>query len=270
MKRSLIALLAVLFLAACSSDDADQLAFQDVPADQLYNEALVLMNDGSYREAIVKLRELDRLHPYTEYARRAMVMLAFSNYSTGRYDEAINSARRYLALYPGHKDAAYAQYIIGNSYFRQIPDVTRDQEMTQKALAAMDELVRNYPDSEYATDARRKIQVTRDQLAGKEMDVGRYYLQRDDYLAAINRFRTVVEQYQDTRHIEEALFRLTEAYYALGIVPEAQTAAAVLGHNFPDSQWYKDAYSLLKEGGYEPSENRKSWISRAFDGINVL
>lgn len=270
MKRSVFAVLVVFMLAACSSDDADNLAFQDVPADQLYNEALVLMNDGKYRQAIVKLRELDRLHPYTEYARRSMVMLAFANYSTGRYEEAINAAKRYLVLYPGHKDAPYAQYIIGNSYFRQIPDVTRDQESTQKALAAMDELVRNYPDSEYANDARHKIQVTKDQLAGKEMEIGRYYLQRDDYLAAINRFRVVVEQYQQTRHIEEALFRLTESYYALGIVPEAQTAAAVLGHNFPDSRWYKDAYSLLKEGGYEPSENKKSWISRAFDGIKIL
>ncbi|MEW5422795.1 outer membrane protein assembly factor BamD [Amorphus sp. 3PC139-8] len=269
MKRSVVAVVAVLALSACSSDDADNLAFQDVPADQLYNEALVLMDDGDYRAAIVKFRELDRLHPYTEYARRSMVNLAFAYYSTGRYEEAINTAQRFLALYPGNKDAAYAHYIIGNSYFRQIPTVERDQETTQKALAAMDELVRNYPDSEYATDARRKIQITRDQLAGKEMEVGRYYLQRDDYVAAINRFRVVVEQYQQTRHVEEALFRLTEAYYSLGVIPEAQTAAAVLGHNFPDSRWYKDAYSLLKKGGYEPSENEKSWISRAFDSFSV-
>ncbi len=270
MKRSVFALVSLAMLAACSSNDADKLAFQDVPADQLYNEALVLLNDGDYKEGMVKLQEVDRLHPYSEWARKSLVMLAYANYQRGRYEEAINAAQRYLALYPGHEDAPYAQYIIGNSYFRQIPDITRDQEMTQKALAAMDELVRNYPDSEYADDARHKIQVTRDQLAGKEMEVGRYYLERDDYLAAINRFRVVVEQYQQTRHIEEALFRLTEAYYAIGIIPEAQTAAAVLGHNFPDSRWYKDAYSLLKTGGYEPSENKRSWISRSFEGFNLL
>lgn len=270
MKRSVFAVIAVLVLAGCSSKDTDKLAFQDVPADQLYNESLVLLNDGDYKQAMVKLQEVDRLHPYSEYARKSMVMLAYAYYQRGQYEEAINSAQRFLALYPGHEDAPYAQYIIANSYFRQIPEISRDQAMTQRALAAMDELVRNYPDSEYASDARHKIQVTRDQLAGKDMEVGRYYLERKDYLAAINRFRVVVEQYQQTRHIEEALFRLTEAYYALGIIPEAQTAAAVLGHNFPDSRWYKDAYSLLKTGGYEPSENKQSWISRAFEGIKLL
>lgn len=272
MKRgswSVVALAAVM-LAACSSKDSDSLAFQDVPADRLYNEALSLMNDRDYRGAIVKFEEVDRLHPYSEYARKSMVMLAFASYSRGNYEEAISAARRFLALYPGHEDAAYAQYIIGQSYYRQIPDVTRDQEVTQKALDAMDELVRKYPDSPYAEDARRKIQITRDQIAGKEMEVGRYYLERDDHLAAINRFRTVVEDYQTTRHVEEALFRLTEAYYALGVISEAQTAAAVLGHNFPDSRWYRDAYSLLETGGYAPDENRRSWISRAFSGVKLL
>ena len=264
MKRSLFALVAVAVLAACSSNDTDKLAFQDVPADQLYNEALVLLNDGDYKEAMVKLQEVDRLHPYSEWARKSMVMLAYANYQRGRYEEAINAAQRYLALYPGHEDAPYAQYIIANSYFRQIPEITRDQEMTQKALAAMDELVRNYPDSEYANDARHKIQVTRDQLAGKEMEVGRYYLERRDYLAAVNRFKNVVDVYPDTRQVEEALARLTEAYYAMGLTREAQASASVLGQNFPDSPWYRDSYALLQGHGLEPRDGSSdSWFAAA-------
>ncbi len=262
--------MAAALLGACSGGSSDELAFQDVPAGQLYNEGLALMNAGDMRTAIAKFEEVDRLHPYSEYSRRSMVMVAYANYQRGNYPGAINAARRFVTLYPGHADAPYAQYLIGQSYFRQMPDVTRDQEVTEKARAAFDELVRKWPDSQYAEDARRKIAVTEDQLAGKEMEVGRYYLARNDNLAAINRFRTVVEDYQTTRHVEEALFRLTESYYALGVVGEAQTAAAVLGHNFPDSKWYDDAFDLLKKGGYEPDENRRSWISRAFSGINLL
>ena len=265
------AVLAALVVAGCgSSGEVDDLAFADTPAAQLYNEGLVLLNSGDYRGATVKFEEVDRLHPYSEYSRRSMVMLAFASYSRGNYQEAINSAKRFVTLYPGHEDAAYAQYIIAQSYFRQMPDVTRDQAVTEQALQAYEELVRNYPESPYVDDARRKIAVTQDQLAGKEMEVGRFYLQRNDNLAAINRFRNVVENYQTTRHVEEALFRITESYYALGVVNEAQTSAAVLGHNFPDSKWYRDAYSLLKKGGFEPDENRSSWISRAFSGINLL
>lgn len=271
MLRATIALTAAAFLvAACSSNKGDELAFQDTPADQLYNEALVILDSGDTRTAIAKFEEIDRLHPYSEQSRRAMIMLAYASYKRGDYEGAINAARRFVALYPGHDDAPYAQYLIGNSYYRQMPDVTRDQEVTEKALQAMDELVRKWPESEYAEDARRKIAATRDQLAGKEMEVGRYYLMGDNHIAAVNRFRTVVENYQTTRHVEEALFRLTESYYAMGIVPEAQTAAAVLGHNFPDSRWYQRSFDLLKKGGYSPSENRNSWISRAFSGIKLL
>jgi len=153
------------------------------------------------------------------------------------------------------------------SHFNQIPDVTRDQERSEKALAALQELVDRYPKSEYVADARQRMQVARDQIAGKEMEVGRFYLQRRNYTGAINRFRDVVAKYQTTRHVEEALARLTEAYLAMGIVPEAQTAAAVLGHNFPDSPWYKDSYALLQSGGLAPREDQGSWISRAFRGL---
>ena len=167
-------------------------------------------------------------------------------------------------MHPGSPDAAYAYFLIGSSYFDQIAEISRDQERTEKAVAALDEVVRKYPNTEYAVAAKRKIEVARDQLAGKEMDIGRWYMQRRDYTGAINRFKVVVTRYQTTRHVEEALLRLTEAYLTLGIVDEAQTSAAVLGHNFPDSRWYKDAYNLVQTKGLQPSENKGSWISRAF------
>jgi len=174
-----------------------------------------------------------------------------------------------VTLHPGSQDAAYAQFIIGSSYFDQIVDVSRDQGRAEKAVAALDEVARKYPNTEYAVSAKRKMDIARDQLAGKEMMVGRYYLDKKDFPGAINRFKIVVTQYQTTRHVEEALMRLTEAYLALGVVTEAQTAAAVLGHNFPDSTWYQDAYKLVKTGGVEPVENKGSWISRAFKKLGV-
>jgi outer membrane protein assembly factor BamD len=172
-------------------------------------------------------------------------------------------------LHPSSNDAAYAQYIIGSSYYDQIPDISRDQAGTRKAVAALEEVIRKYPDTEYAASARKKLEIASDNLAGKEMTIGRYYLEKRDYTGAINRFKIVVTQYQRTRHVEEALMRLTEAYMALGIVQEAQTAAAVLGHNFPDSAWYKDAYTLVKSGGLEPREAQGSWISKAFKKVGL-
>jgi outer membrane protein assembly factor BamD len=160
-------------------------------------------------------------------------------------------------------------HLIAVSNFDQIPDITRDQGRTEKAIAALEEVIRKYPNSEYVASAKKKIEVARDQLAGREMNVGRYYMERRDYTAAINRFKVVVTRYQTTRHVEEALARLTEAYMAIGIVGEAQTAAAVLGHNFPDSRWYKDAYNLVKSGGVEPSENQGSYISKAFRKLGL-
>ena len=192
-------------------------------------------------------------------------MQAYAYYEAKEYDESISAAKRYVTLHPGQSgDAAYAQFLIASSYFEEIPDITRDQGRTEKAMQALEEVARKYPTTEYATSAKKKIEVARDQLAGKEMLIGRWYLDRKDYTGAINRFKTVVTQYQTTRHVEEALMRLTESYMALGIVPEAQTAAAVLGHNFPDSPWYKDAYNLVRGGGAEPSENKDSWLSRLF------
>ena len=192
-----------------------------------------------------------------------MVMSAFTNYRQGNYDEAINAGKRYVTLYPSSEDAAYAQYIVGLCYFRQIRDVTQDQKESRRAIEAMEEVIQRWPESQYVEDARTKVRFARDQLAGKEMQVGRYYLERREYIAAAKRFRYVVENYSNTRHVEEALARLTETYYAMGLTSEAQTAAAVLGHNYPDSQWYKDSYALLQTGGLEPRENAGSWISRA-------
>jgi len=237
----------------------------DEPADRLYNEGLFLMNEKSdYKASAKKFEEVDRQHPYSEWARKSLIMSAYAYYSAGQYDESINAAKRYITLHPGSPDAAYAQYLIGASYFDQIPDVSRDQTRTERAIAALEEVTRKFPNTEYAESARKKIEVGRDQLAAKEMEVGRWYLKKKDFTGAINRFKMVVTQYQRTRHVEEALERLTECYMALGIVVEAQTAAAVLGHNFPDSPWYKDAYRLVKAGGAEPREDKGSWMSKAF------
>jgi outer membrane protein assembly factor BamD len=220
-RAALIALCAAGFplLSACSSDDDINLATyveQTEPADVLYNQGLANLEQGRLKEAGKKFEAVDRQHPYSEQARKSMVMGAFAQYRQGNYDDAINTAKRYVTLYPTSPDAAYA-----------------------------------------------KIRYARDQLAGKEMQIGRYYLERREYIAAIKRFRNVVESYSNTRQVEEALSRLTEAYYAMGLAGEAQTAAAVLGNNYPDSPWYKDAYALLQSGGLEPRENSGSWLSQA-------
>ena len=258
---------AAFALSGCmsSDDDVDLATYVERtdPADTLYNQGLANLNAGRMDEATKKFAAVDRQHPYSEYARKSLVMGAFSAYRMGNYTEAISAGKRYVQLYPSTPDAAYAQYIVGLSYFRQIADVTRDQKDSRQAIEAMEEVVQRWPDSEYVDDAQEKIRYARDQLAGKEMQVGRYYLERREYIAAVKRFRFVVENYSNTRHVEEALARLTEAYYAMGLASEAQAAAAVLGQNYPDSQWYKDSYKLLSSQGLEPRENAGSWITKA-------
>ncbi|WP_410004264.1 outer membrane protein assembly factor BamD [Bartonella sp. HY328] len=265
---SMVATTALIAGCADKDKDLDLNAYVDTieSPDVLYNQALANLEAGRLKEASKKFEAIDRQHPYTEWARKALVMGAFTNYRQANYDEAVNMARRYISLYPTSQEAAYAYYIIGLAYFRQIPDVTRDQKDTKRAVAAMQELVDRYPNSEYVADAKDKIRFGREQLAGKEMQVGRFYLERHQYLAAINRFKTVVQEYSNTNQIEEALYRLVEANFALGIIPEAQTAAAVLAQNYPDSKWYADAYKLLQKAGHSPQENTGSWISRAFKG----
>jgi outer membrane protein assembly factor BamD len=273
-RRALSRLLAISLVAgalgACSLfGDKDAVA-PDEPAEKLYNEGVFLLNERKeIKDAAKKFEEVERQHPYSEWARKSLIMAAYSYYASAQYEEAITSAQRYITLHPGNPDAAYAQYLIGASYYDQIPDVSRDQSRTEKAVAALDEVQRKYPSSEYAAAARKKIEFARDQLAGKEMNDGRYYLNKKNFIGAVNRFKIVVTQYQTTRHVEEALERLAECYMTLGIVSEAQTAAAVLGHNFPDSPWYKNAYALVKTGGTEPVEDKGSWISKAFKKIGV-
>jgi outer membrane protein assembly factor BamD len=264
--------LVVAPLGACSyfNFNKEELAAADEPADKLYNEGVFLLNKRQdYKAAAKKFEEVERQHPYSDWARKSLIMTAYANYEARDYDDAVNAARRYVTLHPGSADSAYAQFLIGASYFDQIPDVSRDQGRAQRAIAALEEVTRKYPDSEYAVSAKHKIDVARDQLAAKEMMVGRYYMNKKDFTGAINRFKIVVTQYQTTRHVEEALMRLTEAYMALGVVQEAQTAAAVLGHNFPSSRWYTDAYRLVKSGGFEPAVSEGSWITRAFKKVGL-
>ncbi|CAN1543442.1 ComL DNA uptake lipoprotein [Rhabdaerophilaceae bacterium] len=243
---------------------------KDERAEVLFNDGLGRLQANDYGAATKKFNELDKQYPYSSWSRRALILSTYAAYEGGDYAESIGQGRRYVQLYPASPETPYAQYLVGMSYFNQILDVTRDQERAEKALLTFEDLVRKWPKSEYASDARDRIRIARDQLAGKEMDIGRYYMQQRNFTGAINRYREVLVKYQTTRHVEESLSRLTEAYMALGIVNEAQTAAAVLGHNFPDSQWYKDAYALLKSGGLEPREDRGSWISRAVRAAGSL
>ena len=221
MALLLLPVASAIAISGCASkdDDIDLNAYVDTiePADVLYNQALANLNSGRLDEAAKKFDAVDRQHPYSEFARKSLVMGAFANYRAGKYDESIAMTKRYIALYPTQPEAAYAYYITGLCYYHQIPDVTREQSMTRRSIAAFNEVVERYPDSEYVEDSKQKIRFGRDQLAGKEMQVGRYYLERKEYLAAIKRFRGVVEQYSNTRQVEEALARLVEAYYALGI-----------------------------------------------------
>lgn len=262
-------LVLALPLAACSMFQKQEEVVPEQPADVLYNQALYSLNQGDRTAAAKQFVEVDKQHPYSNYAGKAILMTSYTYYRQGKWDDAINNAKRYLTLHPASPDAAYAQYLIAMSYYNEIPDVYRDQKDTKRAMDALNELIVKYPDSEYAIESKKRLDIAQDQLAAKEMQVGRYYLGRRDYIAAINRFKTVITQYQTTRHVEEALERVAEAYMALGIVSEAQTAAAVLGRNYPDSQWYKDAYTLVTSGGVAPRENDESWISKAFRKIGM-
>ena len=258
-----IALVAVL-LVGCATDEE---AYVERPVEELYNEALDKLQDDDFAGAVAGFDEVERQHPYSVWATRAQLMAAFTYYQGDLYEEAIAAASRFVELHPGHRDAPYGYYLIAMSYYERISDVDRDQKMTALALRSLDEVVRRFPDSDYARDARLKLDLTRDHLAGKEMTVGRFYLRRQYYLAAIGRFRKVVELYQTTSHAAEALHRLTEAYLAIGVPVEAQTAAAVLGHNYPGSEWYEFSYALLVDADLAPEVDERSWISRVFDAV---
>lgn len=239
----------------------------------LYSEAKKRLDRGRYEEAAVFFDEVERQHPYSVWARRAQLMSAFSYYMAQKYPEAVSSAQRFLTIHPGNKDAPYANYLIAMSYYQQIEDVTRDQKITQQASDSFNELIRRYPQSRYATDARLKLDLINDHLAGKEMEIGRFYLTRGQHLAAINRFRNVIEEpnYQRSSHVPEALHRLVEAYLSVGMTEEAQRMAAILGHNYPGSAWYERSYALMTGQGVQPvsgeEAERRGWFSRAWDRI---
>lgn len=252
----------ILALSACSSDDS--LVDDTRPAAEIYDEAEAESADGNYVVAAKGFDEVERLYPYSQLAKTAMIRSAESYYRGLRYDEARLAAQRYLDFYPSDEDAAYAQYIVALTYYDQISDVGRDQGDTIRARQALREVIERYPNSEYARDAALKRDLTLDNLAGKEMQIGRYYLGRRHYIAAINRFRTVVEQYNTTSQTPEALHRLTESYLGLGLTGEAQNAAAVLGYNFPGSEWYEDSYALLTARQLDPEYSSESWLSRNF------
>ncbi len=267
------AVVAALALSGCSmfedfnpfgAEKYKMVIEPDIPASKVYDQGLGKLANGAPQEAAKKFSDLGKQYPGSDWARKALLMTTYAQYTAGEYDSAAVSAERYVKEYPKSQEAAYALYLQASSNYAQILDISRDQDRAAKAAEMFQRVVREYPKSEYVDDSKFKIQVTLDQLAGKEMSIGRFYLTRHNYTAGINRFRAVLTNYQTTRHSEEALYRLTEAYMGLGIVDEAQTAAAVLGHNFPDGEWYKNAYSLLKSDGLAPQENKESWISKIY------
>lgn len=244
---SFIAMAAALAACGSSSSGKEKFAYVERPVEQLYASATRELERRRYDNAIAFFEEVERQHPYSSWARRSMLMKAFAYYQGNDYDEAVDAVDQFVALHPGNKDAAYAYYLKAMCHYERIRDVGRDQEFTDNAVAALTDVIRRYPDTEYAVDARLKLDLTYDHLAGKEMYIGRFYLRENKHIAAINRFKTVVDQYQTTSHAPEALHRLVEAYMELGIVGEARAAAALLGHNYPGSRWYRDSYRLFED-----------------------
>ena len=248
-----------LLLAACSSDDKP--AYVERPVSELYNSAQDLLDAKEYQKSAEAFDEVERQHPYSVWATKATLMSAYAYYQDNKYDDAITALDRFISLHPANPDVPYAYYLKALSYYEQISDVGRDQQMTQHAMDSLDDVIRRFPDSQYARDAKLKKDLTVDHLAGKEMSVGRYYQDRGEYLAAINRFKMVLDKYQTTTHVPEALARLTESYLALGLEGEAKRTASVLGHNFPDSPWYEESYDLLVGDGINTREGESWWHS---------
>ena len=266
-RSALIAAVAALAVAGCAGKkDKPRLAYEERPVELLYATGADRLDRGLWNQAVGYFEEVERQHPYSEWSRRAILMTAFAHYQGNNYAEAVGDADRFLSLYPGNPAAAYAYYLKAICYFEQIVDVGRDQAFAGLALASLRDVVQRYPNSEYAQDARLKIDMVNDQLAGKEMTIGRYYLRQGDTLAAIGRFKTVIDRYQTTSHTPEALYRLVEAYLTLGLAEEAKRNGAVLGYNYPGDAWYRDAYKLLTDKGLRPAvepqrSERRSLVS---------
>ncbi|SDE48227.1 MULTISPECIES: outer membrane protein assembly factor BamD [Kordiimonas] len=260
LKTSILGV-ALISVAACSSkDEEDVYVARDV--EVLYNLGQDNLKKKRYQLAAYAFDEVERQHPYSVWARRAQLMAAYSHYMTNNYDDATLAAERFLQLHPGNRSAPYAYYLIALSHYEQISDVGRDQAQTLRAQSSLTEVIRRFPNTEYARDARLKLDLTLDHLAGKDMKVGRFYMKRQEYLAATMRFRNVVENYQTTSHTPEALHRLVESYLALGVYDEAKMAAAVLGHNYPSSKWYRYSYALLSGKDMKPEGKSGSWLSK--------
>lgn len=258
-----------ILLAACSSTEAPE--YVERPVSELYNSAQDLLDAKEYKNAAEAFDEVERQHPYSVWATKATLMSAYSYYQDNKYDDAISAIDRFISLHPANPDVPYAYYLKALSYYEQISDVGRDQQMTQDAMQALDDIIRRFPDSKYARDAKLKKDLTVDHLAGKEMSVGRYYQDRNEFLAAINRFKSVIDSYQTTTHVPEALARLTECYLALGLEGEAKRTAAVLGHNFPGSEYYSESYALLVDDDtIKVPESDKSWWDSATQSITNL
>jgi outer membrane protein assembly factor BamD len=251
----------------------EEVQYVDEPVARIYNRGADNLDRQRWDRALRNFEEVERQHPYSSWARRAMLMEAYAHYQANQYDDAIEDAQRFISLHPGNESAPYAYYLVAMCHFERILDVGRDQGTTERALTALNDVVRRFPDTTYARDARLKIDMVYDQLAGKEMSVGRFYLQRDQHLAAINRFRNVVENenYQRTSHVPEALHRLVEAYLSVGMIDEAQRMAAILGHNFPGSEWYQRSYALMTDSGVAPvaqeEAERRGWLRRTFGTV---
>ena len=262
-----LVVVGALALAACGNKDKD--TYVERPVEVLYNTAMDDMVAENYTKASKAFEETERQHPYSIWATKAQLMSAYALYEAGNYDESILALDRFISLHPGHPDVAYAYYMKALDYYVQITDVGRDQRITEDALKTLQEVVRRFPESRYARDARLKIDLTRDHLAGKEMEIGRYYENQKEYLAAINRFRIVVDNYQTTTHVPEALHRLIECYLALGLNDEATRTASVLGYNYPGSEWYRDSYALVTNSKDLPPDLRaqKGWFAQVVDTI---
>jgi outer membrane protein assembly factor BamD len=257
--------LLLFALGACGSSSKNQ-AYIEKPVDDLYNTAMDQVASEDYGKAAGTFEQVESQHPYSVWATKSQLMEVFADYENGKYDDAIIAADRYIQLHPGNPEIAYAYYIKAICYYVQIVDVGRDQKTTELAVKALDDVVRRFPDSKYARDAKLKLDFTHDHLAGKEMEIGRWYLKQGEYLAAMNRFKRVIDNYQTTTHVPEALERLVECDVALGLKKEAQENAAVLGYNYPGSHWYEDAYVLLG-GDVAPGAPQKSWFGGLVDSV---
>ncbi len=266
IRRTTLVFAAALSLAACSGDGAEE-AIEDRPVEVLYNQAADALEKKEYDTAAKLFEEVGRQHPYSQWATQAELMAAYSYYQRTRYDEAIMALDRFIELHPGNKDVDYAIYLKALSYYEQISDVARDQDMTRQALDALESLINRFPQSSYARDAALKRDLARDHLAGKEMEIGRYYLNRGQTNAAMNRFLAVVRDYQTTMHVPEALHRLVEIYMTLGLKDEATRVAAVLGYNYPGSTWYQDAYGLLDPQQRQQIIDSQSWVDRTVNSL---